>query len=1183
MAKNEIAWGIDVGVASLKALRCRRGSAPGSLEILQFEQIEHRKFLTAPGADADEIFAETLTRFLARNKVKGEKIAISVPDRYVVQRYFSLPPTEPKKIDDQVKSEVIRLFSTELDALLNNLLDELLWDYRQIGAAPEKDSARDLNVFASVMKRKDAKRAIKRYASAGIDVDCIQAETLAIYNAFLYERYDDELWRKDPAETNDYDAILCVGTTDSKLLITNGVSLWTRIIPIGGNSFTRELAKTRKISNKEAERLKREVAQAADPKAIVLDMKPIFGDMLSEVYRAIKSYRKLNAQANIRRVYTLGATMKLPGLQRFLAKSLGYDVVGFSPVKRFVGSVFSSDRFQKVASSFGAAYGLALLALDSAPLDINLISRNVLKGRRNVQKKTESFWNVDLIEVVKDRLMRSQDQRSNESEAPVKEAPIKKEPIAENAGVKATPPKEKNITTEDRNEDRPSQNGEEVLTSDEIFVTFAHFNPSKDAPDLVKVAVENAIDLVEKSGESRDDSINRSPLPSDSGVVSEKNAKENSESVEIVSNEFVDDAANASDSELASDEIGAAPEEPTSSSSKALESAEESSEVRQDAESDDRSLSSSFFETLIADVKPSDSEEGIAPTSDPDVAPADKGEPEPDDAPIDAEQESPAPADEGEPEPDDALTDAEQESPAPADEGEPEPDFSFLNDNAPESLDVSYEGEPELDFSFLNDDAPESPDVSDEGEAELDFSFLNDDAPDSPVASDEGVAETGDSLPAPDGACLSDDDAPELPVAADEGDAETEDSLPAPDGACLDDDEAESLNVALVESGEEDATYAPSVGNGDIYPPGTKEGVVRSYLTGSWGDLTDDDSEEYDSLADFREENEMLNLSEQDSPFGTCFDSSSDPFQISSATFGESIFSLSSDVIMPTRPDDVYSNDKEGGVKIHDCKAYLVLPDNEKFSTIDGVLFSKDRKTLIQFPTRMTIARYVIPEGVEKIGPRAFEGALLEEVVLPEGVEIVGADAFRDCGSLVQIDFPQSVHTIAENVFEGCRRLRAINVSPKNKAYSSSQGVLFQNKNKLVKYPANKSGEEYAVPETIVKIEDRAFFDNYRLKRVYLSKKVWSIGDDAFRRQSAEVGDPSATPSAELSDSFATPFADASDELPKLPAELSDSFAALLADASDELQTSPAELHVYKNSIAHKWAKKHNAPFALIE
>ena len=811
MAKNEIAWGIDVGVASLKALRCRRGSAPGSLEILQFEQIEHRKFLTAPGADADEIFAETLTRFLARNKVKGEKIAISVPDRYVVQRYFSLPPTEPKKIDDQVKSEVIRLFSTELDALLNNLLDELLWDYRQIGAAPEKDSARDLNVFASVMKRKDAKRAIKRYASAGIDVDCIQAETLAIYNAFLYERYDDELWRKDPAETNDYDAILCVGTTDSKLLITNGVSLWTRIIPIGGNSFTRELAKTRKISNKEAERLKREVAQAADPKAIVLDMKPIFGDMLSEVYRAIKSYRKLNAQANIRRVYTLGATMKLPGLQRFLAKSLGYDVVGFSPVKRFVGSVFSSDRFQKVASSFGAAYGLALLALDSAPLDINLISRNVLKGRRNVQKKTESFWNVDLIEVVKDRLMRSQDQRSNESEAPVKEAPIKKEPIAENAGVKATPPKEKNITTEDRNEDRPSQNGEEVLTSDEIFVTFAHFNPSKDAPDLVKVAVENAIDLVEKSGESRDDSINRSPLPSDSGVVSEKNAKENSESVEIVSNEFVDDAANASDSELASDEIGAAPEEPTSSSSKALESAEESSEVRQDAESDDRSLSSSFFETLIADVKPSDSEEGIAPTSDPDVAPADKGEPEPDDAPIDAEQESPAPADEGEPEPDDALTDAEQESPAPADEGEPEPDFSFLNDNAPESLDVSYEGEPELDFSFLNDDAPESPDVSDEGEAELDFSFLNDDAPDSPVASDEGVAETGDSLPAPDGACLSDDDAPELPVAADEGDAETEDSLPAPDGACLDDDDAPDSPVASDEGDAETGEDRKSV------------------------------------------------------------------------------------------------------------------------------------------------------------------------------------------------------------------------------------------------------------------------------------------------------------------------------------------------------------------------------------
>ena len=125
MAKNETVWGVDVGNTSLKALRCRRGAEPGTIEVLQFDYIEHSKILTQPGADANEILAETLSQFLSRNNVKGEKIAISVSGQNALWRFQPLPPIDPKKVNDLIKYEVKQW--------LPFYLQDVIWDYRQVG------------------------------------------------------------------------------------------------------------------------------------------------------------------------------------------------------------------------------------------------------------------------------------------------------------------------------------------------------------------------------------------------------------------------------------------------------------------------------------------------------------------------------------------------------------------------------------------------------------------------------------------------------------------------------------------------------------------------------------------------------------------------------------------------------------------------------------------------------------------------------------------------------------------------------------------------------------------------------------------------------------------------------------------------------------------------------------------
>ncbi|MDO5565131.1 MAG: pilus assembly protein PilM, partial [Planctomycetia bacterium] len=166
MAKNSVVWGIDVGNTSLKAIRCRMGSEPGTVEVIGFDYIEHSKIMSQPGADPNEILAESLALFLSRNNLKGEKVAISVSGQNTLWRFQPLPPIDPKKVTDLIRYEVKQWLPFDLS--------EVIWDYRQVGGIFEGSIALDLNIFMYAMKRDLAFRTLESYSKAGMEVDCLQ-------------------------------------------------------------------------------------------------------------------------------------------------------------------------------------------------------------------------------------------------------------------------------------------------------------------------------------------------------------------------------------------------------------------------------------------------------------------------------------------------------------------------------------------------------------------------------------------------------------------------------------------------------------------------------------------------------------------------------------------------------------------------------------------------------------------------------------------------------------------------------------------------------------------------------------------------------------------------------------------------------------------------------------------------
>ncbi|MBO5411230.1 MAG: leucine-rich repeat protein, partial [Clostridia bacterium] len=89
--------------------------------------------------------------------------------------------------------------------------------------------------------------------------------------------------------------------------------------------------------------------------------------------------------------------------------------------------------------------------------------------------------------------------------------------------------------------------------------------------------------------------------------------------------------------------------------------------------------------------------------------------------------------------------------------------------------------------------------------------------------------------------------------------------------------------------------------------------------------------------------------------------------------------------------------------------------DGGAFADVDGVIFTKDMKTLVIYPAAKSGSSYEIPTGVEVIGDCSFESNLfLREVVIPEGVREIGFDAFYDATLLSTITVPSSVKKVGD-------------------------------------------------------------------------------------------------------------------------------------------------------------------------
>lgn len=145
--------------------------------------------------------------------------------------------------------------------------------------------------------------------------------------------------------------------------------------------------------------------------------------------------------------------------------------------------------------------------------------------------------------------------------------------------------------------------------------------------------------------------------------------------------------------------------------------------------------------------------------------------------------------------------------------------------------------------------------------------------------------------------------------------------------------------------------------------------------------------------------------------------------------------------------------------------------DSPFFKSIDGVLFTADLKTLVCYPQGKGCDNYVVPDSVTNIAEDAFSSF----------VSPWTADSCK------RITLPKSINEITDTTFKHHESLKWIECD--NEHYKSIDGVLFTADCKtLVYYPRGREDSQYIIPDTVTKIENRAFASNSYLRKIIVPK-----------------------------------------------------------------------------------------------
>ena len=143
------------------------------------------------------------------------------------------------------------------------------------------------------------------------------------------------------------------------------------------------------------------------------------------------------------------------------------------------------------------------------------------------------------------------------------------------------------------------------------------------------------------------------------------------------------------------------------------------------------------------------------------------------------------------------------------------------------------------------------------------------------------------------------------------------------------------------------------------------------------------------------------------------------------------------------------------------CPKLELSNESENFSLEDGVLYNKDRTTLIHYSMKNPQSEFVVPYGVICLGKHCFYA----------------------CDNLKKLTIPTSVVRFENNPFSGCTQLEVVNNSP---CYNFVDGVIYNKFNTMVVGCLNGvKKKKLVLPRSVTSISRNSFWNCKGVEKMF--------------------------------------------------------------------------------------------------
>lgn len=349
----------------------------GGVELVQYA-VQALDPEVAAGDERNAYITGTLREMMMEYGIAPGPVLISVPGQSVFSRFVKLPSVSKEKISQIVQYEAQQNVPFPIN--------EVVWDYQLIGGVEG-----EIDVMLAAIKAEIIEDLTDAVSEAGLDPDLVDVSPMSLYNAVRYNY----------SELPSCTLLVDIGARSTDLLFIEEGRVFSRSIPVGGNTITQQIMREFDLSFEDAEQMKRTQAFVSFGGAyesgsevtekLSKSVRSVMNRMHAEITRSINFYKTQQAGSQPGMVLLTGGSSTIPYTNDFLKEKLKVEVDYLNPFLNVaVNEAIDAVEIGNHAHMLGEVVGLALRRILTCPIEINLLPSKVVE-EKEFRKKQPLF------------------------------------------------------------------------------------------------------------------------------------------------------------------------------------------------------------------------------------------------------------------------------------------------------------------------------------------------------------------------------------------------------------------------------------------------------------------------------------------------------------------------------------------------------------------------------------------------------------------------------------------------------------------------------------------------------------------------------------------------------------------------------------------------------------------------